>query len=105
MNAKLKLITPEMTRVLTDRLSCISSVSQLDQPGEPQAATISNSLADLEDSFRTMLDTLLPRLLNESLTPEKLNDALLDVGEELRHVLYHIRDPKYFNYLFDDGDA
>ena len=32
---------------------------------------------------------------------EQLNDVLLDIGEELRHVLYHIRDPKFFSYLYD----
>jgi hypothetical protein len=52
-----------------------------------------------------MLDILFPRLLDESLAPEKLNDVLLAVGEELRHVLYHIRDPKFFSYLFEDPPA
>jgi SUMO ligase MMS21 Smc5/6 complex component len=97
------LLTPEVARVLTERLTRISSVCQFDQPGEPQAATIAHSLSDLEQSFRTTLDTLLPKLLDESLTPEQLNDVLLEIGEELRHVLYHVRDPKFFGYLFADG--
>jgi hypothetical protein len=50
------------------------------------------------------LDALLPRLLNDSLEPDELNEVLLDIGEELRHVLYHIRDPKFFGYLID-GDS
>jgi hypothetical protein len=91
---------------LIDRLSGIPSVKQFDQPGEPQAATLAHSLGDLEQSFRATLDELLPRLLDPQKTPAELNDVLLDIGEELRHVLYHIKDPRFFSYLIDDaGDT
>jgi len=50
-----------------------------------------------------MLGLLLPKLLNEDLSPEELNEVLLDIGEELRHILYHIKDPRFFGYLTDDG--
>lgn len=102
MTASHSLMTPEVARRLTERLSRLKSVSQFDRPGEPQAATLAHSLTDLEKAFREVLEALLPRLLDESLGPEQLNDVLLDIGEELRHVLYHIRDPKFFDYLIDD---
>jgi hypothetical protein len=94
-------MTPEVARRLTERLARLKAVSQFDQPGEPQAATLAHSLTDLEKSFREILDALLPKLLNESLDSDQLNEVLLDIGEELRHVLYHIRDPKFFGYLID----
>lgn len=97
-----RLITPETASVLIERLSCIPSVRQFDRPEEPQASTIVHSLGDLEQSFRTTLDCLLPRLLDESLAPQQLNDVLLEIGEELRHVLYHVKDPKFFGYLFEE---
>ena len=31
-----------------------------------------------------------------------IQNALLDIGEELRRILYHIKDPKFFDYLFED---
>ncbi len=102
MTAPHKLLTPDMARLLTERLSHVLNVSRFDQPGEPQAATLIHSLTDLEESFRTILVTLLPRLLDQRLNSDELNDVLLDIGEELRHVLYHIRDPQFFRYLFDD---
>lgn len=107
MNESRFLMTPETALRLTERLARVKSVSQFDQPGEPQAATLAHSLTDLEKSFREILETQLPRLLDESLAPDQLNDVLLDIGEELRHVLYHIRDPKFFDYLIehDAGEA
>jgi len=102
MNHSRLIMTPEVAIRLMDRLSKVKSISQFDQPGEPQAATLAHSLTDLEKSFREILDVLLPKLVDESLTPDQLNDVLLDVGEELRHVLYHIKDPKFFGYLLED---
>jgi hypothetical protein len=30
---------------------------------------------------------------------DAVEDALADIGEALREVLYHIRDPQYYRYL------
>jgi hypothetical protein len=105
VNASISLMTPEAARRLTERLARLKSVSQFDQPGEPQAATLAHSLTDLERSLREILEALLPRLLDESLASDQLYDVLLDIGEELRHVLYHIKDPKFFDYLTDDNGS
>jgi hypothetical protein len=104
VNASRFLMTPEAAMRLTERLARLKSVSQFDKPGEPQAATLAHSLTDLEKSFREVLETLLPRLLDKSLESDQLNDVLLDIGEELRHVLYHIKDPKFFDYLVDHDE-
>lgn len=65
-----------------------------------EAWTIAHSFSDLEESFRKFLDVLLPKLLKEELTGEQIEDILLEIGEEFRHILYHIKDPKFFEYLF-----
>jgi hypothetical protein len=98
-------LTPEQARLLTERLRPI--VSRYDQPGEPQSATMVHAFTDLEKSFQTFLDVLLPKLLDPSATTDQLNDTLSDIGEEFRHILYHIRDVKYFGYLFPiaEGDS
>jgi hypothetical protein len=96
------LVTPETARRLTERLNRLSSVSRFDVPGEPQAATLAHSFTDIEKSFREFLEILLPKLLDESSDPNQLHNTLLDIGEEFRHILYHIRDPKFFRYLIED---
>ena len=105
MNSRTKLLTPEAGRLLTERLSRIPAVRKFDLPGEPQAATIAHALSDLEESFRTTLEHLLPRVVDSQLTSDELNDVLLDIGEELRHILYHVKDPRFFDYLFEDKRA
>jgi len=96
------MMIPEVARRLEERLSQISSVARFDKPGEPQSATLTHALTDLEDSFREILDVLLPKLLDESLSSEQLDDVLFDIREELRYILQHIKDPKYFACLLDD---
>ena len=95
------VMSPEIAQQLADRLARLKTVSQFDQPGEPQSATLAHTLMDLEESFRKFLQTLLPKLLDRSLSADQINDVLLDIGEELRHVLYHIRDPEFFGYLIE----
>jgi hypothetical protein len=104
MNDQQKLLPPFTVKELTDRLGKIASVAQFDAPDEPQGSTIANALSDLEDSFSIVLNNLLPKLLDQTKSPEELDDVLLDIGEELRHILYHIRDTKYFGYLVSDEE-
>ena len=37
--------------------------------------------------------------MNDRASPEEILDALLEIGEEFRHILYHINDPKFYKYL------
>lgn len=43
--------------------------------------------------------------MNDKASPAELFDALLDIGEELRHILYHIHDPKFYRYLNGDSES
>jgi hypothetical protein len=104
MNNQQKLLTARRAKDLADRLAKVPSVSQFDLADEPQGSTIAHALSDLEDSFSVVLNELLPKLLDETKSPDELDELLLDVGEELRHVLYHIRDTRYFGYLFSKSD-
>jgi hypothetical protein len=104
MNNQQKLLTARAAKDLADRLAKIPSVSQFDLADEPQGSTIAHALSDLEDSFSLVVNELLPKLLDETKSPDELDDVLLDVGEELRHILYHIKDTRYFGYLSDDPD-
>ena len=104
MNSQQKLMTAGSAKDLADRLAKVPSVSQFDLAGEPQGSTIAHALSDLEDSFSLVLSDLLPKLLDQTKSADELDDLLLDVGEELRHILYHIKDTRYFGYLVSDDD-
>jgi hypothetical protein len=90
-------------RRLAERLSRVPQVSSLDSDNEKEAETLTHAFADLEASFRVFLDEQLPRLLAREAKAEDINDILIEIGEEFRHILYHIRDPKYYRYLDPSG--
>jgi hypothetical protein len=78
-------------------------VAAKNRHGEREAETLATSLAGIEESSSRVLDELLPRLL-ESTDGETVTNLLHDIGEELRHVIYHARDPDRWRYLFDDAE-
>ena len=86
---------------LAERLEISQHVKRYDTPEEKQTWTLAHNLLDLEESFRTFLDQQLPRLKKEELTSDQINDILVEIGEELRHILYHIRDSEFYSYLRD----
>ena len=85
---------------LANKLKNCSGVSKFDDT-EPEAERLAHSLSDLEHSFTVVLIELLPALLNADGDAE-VQEVLLDIGEELRHVLYHIKDPRFFAYLVEE---
>nr|WP_295931755.1 hypothetical protein [uncultured Dyadobacter sp.] len=74
-------------------------VNSFNNEKESEADTLSHALLDLEESFSAISNNLLPKLQNDTLNEEDIDDILLDIGEELRHILYHINAPKYYQYL------
>ena len=88
---------------LADLLSNCPEVTKYDQGEEQEAGVLAHSFGDLEDSFRTFLNEQLPKLIDEHTSPAELYDVLLEIGEEFRHILYHIGDSKFYRYLQRDG--
>jgi hypothetical protein len=64
-----------------------------------EAWELAHTLSDLEESFRKCLDFYFPRLKDQSCSPSEVKDLLLDIGEELRHILYHIENARFYDYL------
>jgi hypothetical protein len=88
---------------LAELLSQCKSVTQFDTDDEKEAWTLAHCFADLETSFRAILDQHLPALLSDSSrSQQETEDLLHEMGEELRHILYHLKDPRYYRYLLDD---
>lgn len=91
----------EMLR-LEARLAGNPTVARYDDGIEgAEANRLALALSDIEDSLRTTLERHLPRLAAADISEDALSDALLDVKEELGHVLYHLHDSRFFRDLLD----
>jgi len=91
-------------KALAERLSTCRAVTKFDKGEEREAWTLSHAFGDLEESFRKCLEELLPKLMEGHLEGLEIHDLLLEIGEEFRHILYHIKDPKFYRYLSDERE-
>lgn len=89
-------------KALAERLNRCEQVTRYDTATEKQAWTLAHNFLDLAESFRAFLDEQLPRLRDESLSCAELDDVLTDIGEEFRHILWHILNAEFYAYLRDD---
>lgn len=86
---------------IAERLATCPHVTRYDTAEEKQAWTLAHNFLDLAESFKTFLNEQLPRLKDGRLSAEEINTLLLDIGEEFRHILYHLRDAEFYAYLRD----
>jgi hypothetical protein len=93
---ELLLQNGEAITELTQRLKDCPLVARYgpDEPG-----TLVHAFSDLEESLHKFLDEQLPRLADPATQGEPLEDLLLDIREEVRHISYHLRDPEFFRIL------
>jgi hypothetical protein len=75
---------------------------QHDRPGEAQAATVTHAFLDLEESFRRFVDEHLVALTASDHSDHQICERLQDIGEEFRHILYHIRDMEFYRHVSDN---
>ena len=99
MNSDRLLKDMDSWKKLAEKLDRLPEVNRYDSSDEKEAWTLAHAFADLEESFRTFLHDQLPRLVNGETTAAALNDLLTEIGEEFRHILYHIKDSKFYAYL------
>jgi hypothetical protein len=86
---------------LAEKLSACADVTKFDEGEEREAWALAHALSDLEEAFVKIMDEQLPSLIERDLTPSEIYELLLDIGETLRHIIYHIRDPKFYGYLVE----
>ena len=65
---------------------------------------MAHDFLDLEDSFRTFVQEQLPKLRGGNLGPGEVSDLLEEIGEEFRHIVYHIQNSRYYRYLRETSD-
>jgi len=90
---------------LADNLARSDKVNSFDDGDRIECGTLAHCFRDLENSFCEFLDVHLPKLMAEDLKPEEIENILFDIGEEFRHVLYHIKDPKYFRHVLTEYES
>jgi hypothetical protein len=80
-------------------LERLPAVRAKDTNEDHQASTMAHGFLDIEESLKKLSDEYLPTLEKGDATDEQLDELLFDIGEELRHVLYHINDMAFYSYL------
>ncbi|MCP5468592.1 MAG: hypothetical protein H7A32_04920 [Deltaproteobacteria bacterium] len=88
---------------IADNLRKSAKVNSFNQVEELESDTLAHSFLDIDESCRTLLNDLFPKLESTDLSEKEIDELLFDIGEELRHILYHIKDPKFYNYLKEEG--
>jgi hypothetical protein len=101
MTAKV-LDNVDKIKELSERLSKSERVSRYNKPDEPESWTIALAFNDIEESFIKIFDEQLPPLLQGDLSTSMIDQHLHAIGEEFRHILYHIKDCAYYEYLWPD---
>jgi hypothetical protein len=74
-------------------------VAKLGTGAEMEASTLAHSVLDIQDLCRRISAEVIPTLLDSRESPQQMTTTLAELGELLREVLYHVRDPQYFRYL------
>jgi hypothetical protein len=95
---------PKKINELARTLASYKCVSRYDRDGEVEAGTLAHAFGDLEKSFRKFLSELLPKLLNGKLSEQDACDTLASIGEEFRHINYHLHDNRFYDYLWESAD-
>lgn len=66
---------------------------------------IATGLADIRQSADKLFNEIVPRLLSTAPDSEEAEDLLSEVGEEYRHILYHIVTNEFFSYVVPPAES
>ena len=88
-------------KLLADRLAQCPQVARYDTADSPESSTLAHAFLDLADSFQQFLTVHLPKLEDASMTPDQRYDVLLDIGDEFRHIMYHLQQPRFYRHYVD----
>jgi hypothetical protein len=88
---------------LAEKLERCAFVNRYSTGRDKEGWTIAHAFADLEESFDTLRNVHFPKILFAD-NADEIEGILLDIGEEFRHILYHLKDPKFYDYLEGSTD-
>ena len=102
MNTQRLLKDAQDIQRVAEILSRCPEVTKLDEGKNKEAWTLAHTFSDIEESFLSILENQFPRLTQGQLTVSETHSLLLEIGEELRHILYHVKDTKFYKYLYQE---
>lgn len=70
---------------------------------EAEAEALALALVDIRESLRAALDEHYPRIAAADASDAELAEAIADLREELRHVVYHVHDSRFLRAVFEPG--
>jgi hypothetical protein len=76
----------------------IKKYNQSSSKKDPESWVIAYSLSEIEESCQKISIGLLKKLADAE-TREQVDCVLFDIREELRHILYHIKDSEFFRNI------
>jgi hypothetical protein len=88
----------EATQTLATVLAVLPAISKVGTAQEPGAWIVAYALADIVDTC-SRLTAHVESLKSHSLTPEAVHTAVVEIGEDLRHILYQVQASRYYDYL------
>ena len=84
-------------KVIAELLSNETKVTRFNDEKHNEAWTIAHGLIDIASSSQLISDQI-EELLAEG-SEEDTIQKLLDIGEELKHIIYHINDMRFYSYI------
>ncbi|MDZ4865242.1 MAG: hypothetical protein SGJ01_17620 [Gemmatimonadota bacterium] len=92
---------------LVKQLSAAPKLIELGKPLGPEgtdelATELAAGLMDVRRSSDRIFRELLPRLHELQPTDEDFADVLHAIGEEYRHIYYHLRHTRFYDYVVPD---
>lgn len=91
---------PADVKQLAEQLSSLDIISKMDLDGDSEAWKMAIAFADISDSFARFNDELLPELVS-SRRDQDIKNVLVEIGDEFRHVIYHVFELGFYAPLRD----
>jgi hypothetical protein len=103
MSAKTKRLLQDVgtTIELGKRLAKHSMVIKNSKlSSEEEGQSLAMDFSDIEESLCRYIEEYLPQLITEQ-DENKINDLLIDIGDEFRHILYHFKGSQFLRDHLD----
>ena len=83
---------------ITENIRKIRRITSHNDGNENEVQALSHGLVDIEEAIKGM-GNLINELYASVLPEQEVEEILIDIGDHLRHIVYHVRDTKYYEYL------
>jgi hypothetical protein len=89
----------EAIKRLANLLEANPRIARLGSGAEPGGWLVANALAHVEESCSAIVARIASLSGKASVSAQ--DELLIELGEDLRHVMYHVRETQLFNYVVD----